>query len=52
MIPDTTIIFKQDGVRSNCDEQRVLLHHLLEQHTLSRLKDGKHLLSVCEEVGR
>jgi hypothetical protein len=52
MIPDDTINFKQYGVRSNCDEQSVLLRHHLEQHTLSRLKDGKHLLSACEEVGR
>jgi hypothetical protein len=52
MIPDTTIIFKQYGVLRNCDEHRVLLRHLLEQHTLSRLKDGSHLLSACEEVGR
>ena len=52
MIPDTTIIFKQDGVRRNCDEQRVRLRHLLEQHTLSRLKEGRHLLLACKEVGR
>jgi len=52
MIPDTTTIFKQDGVRRNCDEQRVHLRYLLEQHTLSRLKDGCHLLSACKEVGR
>jgi hypothetical protein len=52
MIPDTTIIFKQYGVRRNCDEQSVRVRHLLEQHTLSRLKDGRHLLSACEEVGR
>jgi hypothetical protein len=52
MIPDTTIIFKQYGVRRNCDEQRVRLRYFLEQHTLSRLKDGRHLFSMCEEVGR
>ncbi len=52
MIPDTTIIFKQDGVRRNCDEQRVRLYHVPQQHTLSKFHDGKHLLSACEEVGR
>ena len=37
MIPNTTIIFKQYGVRRNCDEQSVRL---------------RHLLSACKEVGR
>jgi hypothetical protein len=52
MIPDTTIMFKQYDVPRNFDNHEIYLRHLLLQDDLPKLKDRRHLFSMCEEVGR
>jgi len=51
MIPDDTIIFNGYGALSNFNDHEVCLRHLLQQDALPTLKERRHLLSVCEEVG-
>jgi hypothetical protein len=51
MIPDETIIFNQCSALSNYDFHEARLRHLLQLDALPTLKDRRHLLSVCEEVG-
>jgi hypothetical protein len=50
MIPDDTIIFNLCSAPSTFDDHEVRLRHLLQQYALPTLKDGRHLLSVCEEL--
>jgi hypothetical protein len=50
MIPDDTIIFNLDGAPSNFNDHEVRLRHLQQQDAMPTLKDGRQLLSVCEEV--
>ena len=52
MIPDDTIIFNPSNVFSTFNDHEIRLRHLLQQVALLTLKDGRPLLSVCEEVGR
>ena len=51
MIPDDPIIFNHCGAPNNFDDHEAHVRHLLQQDSLSTLKDSRHLLSVCEEVG-
>ena len=52
MIPNFTFIFNQYGALSTFDDHEVLLRHLLQQDALPKLKDGRHLFLMSEEVGR
>lgn len=51
MIPDDTIIFNYYGALNKFDDHEVCLRHLLQQDVMPTIEAGRHLLSVCEEVG-
>ena len=51
MIPDDTIIFNLSDALCTFDDHEAHVRHLLQQDSLPTLKDSRHLLSVCEEVG-
>ncbi len=50
MIPNFTFIFNQYGALGAFDDHEVRLHHLLQQDALPKLREGKHLFTICEEV--
>ena len=52
MIPNFTFIFNQYGALSTFDDREVLLRHFLQLNALPKLREGMHLFSMNEAVGR